>query len=72
MSERIRGPYSTDGMGVYIFARNNFMFAQVRGWGGLTGGGGMKLNDREAAEVQKANAQFMVDAMNEKEAREPK
>ncbi|MFA6094183.1 MAG: hypothetical protein WC986_14690 [Elusimicrobiota bacterium] len=67
---RIKGPYSTDG--IYVFAKDNFMFAEMRGWGGLTGGGrsGMRLSEAEAEEVQKANAQFMVDAMNEKEARE--
>jgi hypothetical protein len=30
----------------------------------------MALDPDQAVEVQKANAQFMVDAMNEKEARE--
>jgi hypothetical protein len=67
---RIRGPYSTDGQGVYVFAQGerHFMFAMMRGWGELHGLRG--LSDKDAEGVQKANAQFMVDAMNEKEARE--
>ncbi len=62
----ITGPFRADKAGGYIFGPpNDFMFAQVRGWGSLQYGA-------NAAEIQDANLQFMVDALNEKVARDKK
>ena len=45
--------------------------ADIRGWGYLTGRGrALALDDDTAFEAQKLAAQFIVDAMNEKMARD--
>ncbi len=61
----IKGPFRADKAGGYIFCLDHFMFAQVRGWGALG-------YSKEGAAIQDANLQFMVDALNEKAAREGK
>ncbi len=62
----IKGPFRADKMGGYIFCPpSDFMFAQVRGWGVLG-------YSKEGAAIQDANLQFMVDALNEKVARDAK
>jgi hypothetical protein len=56
----IKGPFKADFHGGYVFSGpDNFMFAQVRGWGALQ----YKAN---AETVQDENLQFLVDALNEK------
>lgn len=55
----LKGPFRVDTMGGYIFNANDFMFAQVRGWGVLG-------YEKEGAAIQDANLQFMCDALNEK------
>lgn len=55
----IKGPFRRDTHGGYVFGPDDFMFAQVRGWGQLQYG-------PDPAAVQDANHQFMVDALNEK------
>lgn len=71
MSERIKGPYKHDCHGRVLAGEKGFFFAEVRGWGALTGrGGGMGLSEDQAVAIQGANLQFLVDALNEKEARE--
>lgn len=62
-ADYIKGPFRADFNGGYIFGPDNFMFAQVRGWGQL------QYKDNAEA-IQDANLQFMVDALNEKVARE--
>lgn len=62
----IKGPFKADFHGGYIFGTpDNFMFAQVRGWGELG-------YSKDAEKIQDANLQFMVDALNEKVARDKK
>lgn len=41
--------------------------ADIRGWGYLTGVGGLHLTDEEAEKVQHANAQLIVRAVNSHE-----
>lgn len=56
----IKGPFKADFHGGYVFSGpDNFMFAQVRGWGELG-------YQKEGEAIQDANLQFMVDALNEK------
>lgn len=59
----IKSPFRADFAGGYIFTEDNFMFAQVRGWGVLG-------YEKEGAKIQDANLQYMVDALNEKAGRE--
>ena len=60
----IKGPFKADFLGGYIFSgSDNFMFGEVRGWGALG-------YEKEGAKIQDANLQFMVDALNEKAARD--
>jgi len=54
-----KGPFVADLSGGYVFSSNNFMFAQVRGWGQLK-------YEKDAEATQNFNLQFMVDALNEK------
>ncbi len=62
----IKGPFRADVAGGYIFGTpNDFMFAQVRGWGVLG-------YSKEGSAIQDANLKFMVDALNEKVARSNK
>lgn len=63
-----KGPFRADFDGGYIFCRgpdgkDDFVFGEVRGWGQLQ-------YQPDPAETQDANLQFMVDALNEKAARE--
>lgn len=64
MTKQLKGPFRADFEGGYIFV-DDFMFAQVRGWGRLS-------YDKDGAAKQDAHLQFMVDALNEKAARENK
>jgi len=58
----ISKPFRSDPQGGYIFGEpDNFMFAQVRGWGVLG-------YSKEGAAIQDANLKFMLDALNEKVA----
>lgn len=60
----IKGPFKADFLGGYIFGSpDNFMFGEVRGWGKLS-------YEKDAEKIQDANLQFMVDALNEKVARD--
>lgn len=59
----IKGPFRADPNGGYVFGPDGFMFAQVRGWGSLG-------HEANAEEIQDANLKFMVDALNEKVARD--
>lgn len=59
----IKGPFKPDFHGGYIFTADNFMFGEVRGWGALS-------YEKDSEKIQDANLQFMVDALNEKVARD--
>jgi hypothetical protein len=55
------GPWSHDGRGIFIFGRDEGqMIAEVRGWGYLTGAGGLGLDDDEAVDRQKAIGEFIA------------
>ena len=66
MSKFTKGPWAADDFAnyIYIFEANepNMMIAQIRGWGYLTGKGGLGLSDGEAYEIQKANARLIATA----------
>lgn len=62
MSKYTRGPFRADFRGGYVFS-GDLMFAQVRGWGQLQ-------YEPDSEKTQDAHLQFMVDALNEKAARE--
>ena len=47
-------PLRGDSFGTYIFDADQQMIAQSRGWGHLTGGGGLKLDADTAEAIQKA------------------
>ncbi len=59
----IQGPFRANQAGGYILGPEDFVFAQVRGWGAL-----QYVKDGSA--IQDANLQFMADALNEKVARD--
>ncbi len=62
----IKGPFKADFHGGIVWGGpNNFHFADVRGWSELGYKG-------DGAKIQDANLQFMVDALNEKVARDAK
>lgn len=56
------GPWEHDGQGIYIFGPKGEMVAQVRGWGYLTGVGGLNLPEDKAVEIQKANGNLLAAA----------
>lgn len=55
------GPWEVDVMGTMVTAYDQSMrICDIRGWGYLTGTGGLKLSAAEAVKIQKAN----VDAIS--------
>lgn len=57
-----KGPWGDGALrGVNIFA-GNMNICDIRGWGHLTGSGGLRLSDDEAIRVQVANATFIAQA----------
>lgn len=68
MSKFTKGPFRADFNGGYVWAGTDemkLMFAQIRGWGQL-----QYLKDGD--KLQDEHLQFLVDALNEKAAREKK
>jgi len=63
MSEPIKKPVSYDGHN-YFFDADGNMIAQMRGWGHLTGTGGLNLSEDQAVKVQDEQAAFIVAAIN--------
>jgi hypothetical protein len=62
----IKGPFKADFLGGIVWAGpDNFHFADVRGWGQLS-------YEKDGDKIQDANLQFVVDALNEKVARDKK
>lgn len=58
-----KGPWSHDGRGTFIFGSDEGqMIAEVRGWGYLTGTGGLGLDEDEAVDRQKAIGEFIAQA----------
>lgn len=60
-------PWRADGDAQYVWATDaagEFPVLQIRGWGHLTGTGGLRLRHDEAIAIQEANAQFIVRACN--------
>jgi hypothetical protein len=62
MSKYLKGPFRADFLGGYIFS-GDLMFAQVRGWGQLQYG-------KDPEKTQDQHLQFIVDALNEKAAKD--
>lgn len=58
----VKAPFRADFRGGYVFTADGLMFAQIRGWGQLQ-------REPDAAKIQDAHLQFLVDALNEKAAR---
>jgi hypothetical protein len=64
-TKHTQGPWKADKNALYIWAateRGDFTVAQIRGWGHLTGKGGLALSDAEAFRIQKANACLLAAA----------
>lgn len=61
---RWRLPLSRDSMGTYFFDADRQMIAQIRGWGHLTGSGGLQLTEAEAVAVQNARMDHIVECVN--------
>ena len=57
-------PWQGDGEGMYILDANAHMVAQIRGWGYLTGQGGLKLTDDKAIAVQDLSQEVILEAVN--------
>lgn len=65
LAKYIKAPFKADFMGGIVWSAEQFHFADVRGWGELGYKG-------DGAKIQDFNLQFMVDALNEKVARDEK
>lgn len=65
LAKYIKAPFKADFMGGIVWSAEQFHFADVRGWGELGYKG-------DGAKIQDFNLQFMVDALNEKVARDAK
>lgn len=65
LAKYIKAPFKADFMGGIVWSAEQFHFADVRGWGELGYKG-------DGAKIQDFNLQFMVDALNEKAARDAK
>src|SRR5688572_23452093 len=57
-------PLRGDSFGTYIFDADQQMIAQSRGWGHLTGGGGLKLDADTAEAIQKARLDEIARRVN--------
>ena len=55
------GPWSEDSIGGVVHA-GEMRVCDVRGWGWLTGQGGLKLSPQEAEQIQDANAHLIAAA----------
>lgn len=60
------GPWVADTIGQFVWQAENMsrgaIIAQMRGWGYLTGSGGLSLSDDEATAIQTANTEFIAHA----------
>lgn len=57
-------PLKMDAMANCIYDADGHMVFQIRGWGHLTGQGGLRLDEDTAEAIQRARGQFLVDAIN--------
>ena len=68
MSDRRKQPYQkpfkADPDCGFIWAGDSMHALDVRGWGYLTGGGAMRLDEDYAMQIQDAFQQHVVDALN--------
>lgn len=55
------GPWNADTIG-YVWAPEQMMVCEIRGWGHLTGVGGLNLPHDEALQIQNANALLIAAA----------
>lgn len=61
-------PISYDLNGSHFYNKLGMTVAQIRGWGYLTGVGGLNLSDDDAVEIQDAAAKYIETAINEHES----
>lgn len=57
-------PLHVDRLACFIYDADNHMIVEIRGWGHLTGTGGLNLGEDEAESVQKARAALIVHRVN--------
>lgn len=57
-------PLRADEYGCYVFDADGHMIVQIRGWGHLTGQGGLRLPEDEAIAVQVAWGKAIAAAVN--------
>lgn len=55
-----------DNGNIYLVDKDGFKmhFITIRGWGNLTGSGGMRLSDNDAANIQNTLADYIVETLN--------
>jgi hypothetical protein len=65
-------PLQPDENSLYLWVKDDkgasYPIAQMRGWGHLTGQGGLALNDAEAEEIQVNFADYICQAVNNHQA----
>lgn len=57
-------PWRYDEMGHWVVDKNGNRIFDMRGWGHLTGGGGLNLSYEEAAKLQDDLAKKIIETMN--------
>jgi hypothetical protein len=63
--EVFKAPFRYEREGTRILDANGVWVADMRGWGYLTGTGGLNLNRNVAAKTQDQMAEWIVELMNE-------
>lgn len=59
-----RRPWQVDEMGGFIVDADGNRVLDGRGWGHLTGGGGLRLDSDKAADIQTDLLHFVVNVVN--------
>lgn len=67
MGEKLKLRYQPDNSTIYVdIDGEDKEFIIVRGWGNLTGTGGLNLPEKEAAEIQDAFGNYIVESLTKK------
>ena len=67
MGEELKLRYQPDNSTIYVNIEGEEReFIIVRGWGNLTGAGGLNLPEKEAAEIQDAFGNYIVESLTKK------
>lgn len=61
MTPHTPGPWRAVGDAMKVYA-DNMCICDIRGWGHLTGTGGLHLSDEDAVAIQRANTRLIVAA----------